>query len=299
MKRVEFRGDRVHSLVTLRPALHGALLAAVGDGSVLLGRRVEAVVESDVPGVTLADGSHLEATLLVGADGVASAVRRRLHPQESPPRPSGYHALRGVTLGAGAALGTADAAVYLADGVEIGFARASASSIYWYVSLIDRFASTEPAEVLERCMRGIDGRAAEIARGARPEDLRLDRLFYRAPLPHWGRGRVTLLGDAAHPVLPHTAQGAALALEDAVALGLALSGSSDLDAALRRYERLRSARTRPVVRIGPRIAANTTPRSRARRIVRDAIVRLIPARVLPAMLSLHARDPHRPLRSAT
>jgi hypothetical protein len=57
--------------------------------------------------------------------------------------------------------------------------------------------------------------------GITSEDMRIDALLRRDPLRTWGRGRTTLLGDAAHPVLPHTGQGAAQALEDAVALGRA------------------------------------------------------------------------------
>ena len=55
------------------------------------------------------------------------------------------------------------------------------------------------------------------------DDLRYDALVDRDPIPFWGRGTVTLLGDAAHPLLPHTGQGAAQAIVDAVALGKALA----------------------------------------------------------------------------
>jgi 2-polyprenyl-6-methoxyphenol hydroxylase-like FAD-dependent oxidoreductase len=137
--------------------------------------------------------------------------------------------------------------------------------------------------------------ARGIARAAAAGDMRLDRLFCRDPIADWGRGRVTLLGDAAHPVLPHTAQGAALALEDAVALALALRGGNVEDG-LRRYERVRAARTRPVVKAGPRFAAMTTTRSPWRRAARSALIRVIPAALLTMALSRHARDPHRALR---
>ena len=144
--------------------------------------------------------------------------------------------------------------MYLGDGVECGFARASPTAVYWYISLVDEFAGAgaPPADILDRCLRGMDQRFVSLARAARPEDVRPDALFVRDPIDEWGKGRVTLLGDAAHPVLPHTAQGAALALEDAVALGLALAGHSDPAAALRKYERVRSRRTRRVVQLGPR-----------------------------------------------
>jgi 2-polyprenyl-6-methoxyphenol hydroxylase-like FAD-dependent oxidoreductase len=97
-------------------------------------------------------------------------------------------------------------------------------------------------------------------------------------------------------VLPHTAQGAALALEDAVALGLALAPDGDPAVALRRYEAVRSRRTRRVVSAGPRIAALTTTRSPTRILARNTAIRLLPGSVLSATLNLHARDPHRPLR---
>ena len=64
------------------------------------------------------------------------------------------------------------------------------------------------------------------------------------PLPRWGRGALTLLGDAAHPMLPFLAQGAAAAIEDALVLGRHLKGASDAPAALRAYEAERRPRTR-------------------------------------------------------
>ena len=68
-------------------------------------------------------------------------------------------------------------------------------------------------------------------------------LFDRAPLPRWSVGRVTLLGDAAHPMLPFMAQGAAQALEDGVSLTTCLSKIGDVAAAFARYEKLRLPRT--------------------------------------------------------
>ena len=69
-------------------------------------------------------------------------------------------------------------------------------------------------------------------------------LFDAAPLSHWGRGPVTLLGDAAHPMLPYLAQGAAMAIEDAAELGQCLEhGGGDPAGAMRRYEQRRRGRT--------------------------------------------------------
>jgi hypothetical protein len=70
-------------------------------------------------------------------------------------------------------------------------------------------------------------------------------IYDRAPLPYWSTGRMTLLGDAAHPIVPHLGQGAAQAIEDAFTLAVLLEGTKRLDVPrqLKAYERLRLART--------------------------------------------------------
>jgi 2-polyprenyl-6-methoxyphenol hydroxylase-like FAD-dependent oxidoreductase len=300
LKRIEFAAGQLHSLVALRTVVHGNLLDAVGADVLVLNSPAAGYdITPDGVSLRLADGRRIDGRVLIGADGVGSVVRRRLHPGEPDPRPSGFHAIRGVTHGAVDRLGDVSAVVYFGDGIEAGLARADSSAVYWYLSLLDADVGTDaanPHAVLQRALQRLDRRFASIALAARPEDLRLDRLLQRDPLDTWGDGPVTLLGDAAHPVLPYTAQGAALALEDAVALGLVLKPGADPVSALRLYERVRSKRTRRVVRLGPRIGAMTTTRSRTRTWLRNLGIRLLPGALLSASLNLHARDPHRELR---
>jgi len=79
---------------------------------------------------------------------------------------------------------------------------------------------------------------------AAPQHWQKWALYDRAPLARWGKGAVTLLGDAAHPMLPYLAQGAAMAIEDAAVLAQRLADTrSDPATAMRRYERQRRART--------------------------------------------------------
>ena len=72
--------------------------------------------------------------------------------------------------------------------------------------------------------------------------------YDRRPSKRWGAGRITLVGDAAHPMTPNLGQGAAQALEDAVVLGRELTGGGDAEAALRRYERRRLRRANAIVK---------------------------------------------------
>jgi 2-polyprenyl-6-methoxyphenol hydroxylase-like FAD-dependent oxidoreductase len=304
LRRIDVRrfasADRMLA-VTLRPPLHDALLNAAGTDRVSAGAEVVGFTASDaVVSVRLADGRTAHGDLLIGADGVGSVVRRFLHPNEPPPRRSGYLAIRGVAHGAGDALGDLDAVSYLGGGLECATVRAGAGAIYWYVALLAEDLPADlrqPRAALEHLTSAFDPSFRAITEASRPDDIRLDELFDRDPGGAWGTGPVTLLGDAAHPMLPHTGQGAAQALEDSVALGLALSGGGSVDAALRRYEQVRGKRTAALVRRGRRIARVTTTHRRFVEAVRDGAIRLMPDWVLLASFALGGRaDPHRRLR---
>jgi 2-polyprenyl-6-methoxyphenol hydroxylase-like FAD-dependent oxidoreductase len=186
----------------------------------------------------------------------------------------------------------------MGNAIEAATVRASSNAVYWYMSLRSRdVVDPSPTAILKTWCPGFDPALRAILSSTRPDDMRFDRLFIRRPLDAWGAGRVTLLGDAAHLLLPHTGQGAAQALEDAVALGLALGGSGSVVQALRRYEAVRSRRTRGFVKIGPRIARTTTTSNVAIRIARWLAIRLMPERLLAlSARGLHG-DPHRELRA--
>ena len=110
--------------------------------------------------------------------------------------------VRGVAYHVDQHLGSLSTAAYFGRGIEAAMARAGRSAVYWYVSLPAedvRRETHDPRAVVERATAALDDRFRAVARATEHEDLRF---------------------DAAHPMLPYTGQGAAQALEDAMALGL-------------------------------------------------------------------------------
>ena len=291
-------------VVALRSALHGALLAAVGESAITCGSSAVSFVTSDgAAEVKFANGSSDVADLLIGADGVGSIVRSQLHPGEAAPEPSGFLAVRGVARGVSAALNGVSAVGYFGDGIEAATALAGDDAVYWYLSLLSGdvpFNRREPREVANAQTTSADAALRSIIAGTADGDIRFDELFVRAALARWGTGPVTLVGDAAHPVLPHTGQGAAQALEDAVALGVALGSAraGPIEPALRAYESVRAARTKKFIALGPRIARVTTTHSRSTKWLRSTAVRWLPTRVLANATVGDTTDPHRELRTS-
>ena len=279
-------------------ALHGALLDAVGSDALVLGS--EAV---DVPS-SRRRLARTEGRPNRGGGRPGRRRRRRFrHPEASPPErtaaePSGFCALRGVAYGVGDHWAISrPSATRRRD--RSGDRRASQNAVYWYLSLLARdvpAGARNPAAILDAHTAAFDHRFRAITAATRPEDMRFDELFERDALRDGARAAVTLLGDAAHPMLPHTGQGAAQALEDAVALGLALAPHGDVEPALRRYERVRSRRTRRLVSLGPRIARITTTRNPVGEAAPHAAIRWLPEAVLVRSPSGRGRDPHGPLR---
>ncbi len=177
-----------------------------------------------------------------------------MHPNEAPPRPSGLRALRGVVSGTNHHLGSLAGLLYIGRGLESAVVKAGADVVYFYVSLRDDLVASvprDPGSMLRRAFELLDAGFSAVAGPARANDMRVDDLFDRDPLPYWGTHQVTLLGDAAHPLLPHTGQGAAQALEDAVALGRVLAHERHIPDALRHYERVRAKRTTDFAVPGP------------------------------------------------
>lgn len=267
-------------ILTLRPALHGALLEAVGPEAIALESNVTGFSTTDSK-VTLkmADGNVAEGDVLIGADGIGSIIRRALHPAEPPARSSGIVAVRGAVHGVLHHLGNLHAVYYLGRGIESMIIRASDTGIYWFLSMARALVPTRMEDaraILELMSPRFDSTFRAVT--AATDDLRYDELVDRDPIPFWSRGIVTLLGDAAHPLLPHTGQGAAQAIVDAVTLGNVLRGGNDVAAALKAYEQERLAKTATLLQQGRRTARIMGMTNPVACYLREAVVRVIPVK---------------------
>ena len=276
----------------LRGELQRILRAGAPDAELRTGRRATDVQPDDArPRVTVAGGGSCDADLVVVADGLRSALRGALH-RRSEPRPAGADAWRGVA--------DHDAGPVAEErwgaGVRFGFVPVGGGRTYWFATL-SHPCPPEPDDPVEAKAVLIDRFAGwhppveALLAATRAEAIRRDALHDRPPLPApWGRGAVTLLGDAAHPMTPNLGQGAGQALEDAAALHRHLTGVEDVPAALRVYEAERAARVAPIVRASRRFGAVAQMRDPRLVVMRNTLLGLVPVGLQRRMLTRLVRD---------
>ena len=237
------RDEGAPMLVVERPALH----AVLAEG--LTVRRGVAVSAMDDRGVTLADSERVAADAVIGADGIGSVVRDYVCPGARP-LDTGYTVIRGI---ADDDIGRGEAFEAWGRGELVGGAALPAGRSYWfYEAPSARIDGRNPLEAVGATRWPAPTPAQLSATG--PENLLVNRILRLNPLPVWTRGRVALLGDAAHAMEPNLGQGAAQAIEDAEALFVALTGGGALSDALDAYAAARRPRARMFQRESSRFA---------------------------------------------
>lgn len=238
--------------VVRRAQLHGALAEELDPARLTLGARCLRL-EQDADGVTLrfAGGLEARARMAIGADGLRSAVRAALFgPRE--PRYSGETCYRALTRFAVRDLGALREVQ--GPGLRCAVHPIDAESVYWWATRrVPAGQEESPAErkaVLQRSFAGWMFGFPDALAATAPDAILKNDLHDRPVVRSWTRGRVALLGDAAHPTTPNLGLGGCMAIEDGLVLARALAeNDGDHAHAFRQYERERMTRATAAVRM--------------------------------------------------
>jgi|HubBroStandDraft_1064217.scaffolds.fasta_scaffold30971_3 6-hydroxynicotinate 3-monooxygenase len=257
-------GDAAETLygapyVTVRRGdLHAALMSSLAPGSVFFGKRLVGLQHLErVTRMIFEDGSSAEADAVVGADGLRSKTREILYGFERP-RFSGQVAFRtAFPRSRLRGLAVEDLTKWWApDKFVLAYFLDTAQEVFYFAAMTPQAewpheassVNADLAEMLE-IFAGFEPQVQRILRTA--PDATKWALFERPATFVWGNGRVVLMGDACHPMRPHMAQGAAMALEDAAVLTRCLQHeeSRDFEQAFQIYAAHRAERLARVHKI--------------------------------------------------
>lgn len=244
-------GRRVlHAILSEAAAAHGVRLR--------LGVTVEKLSQSpDGVSIELSDGSQADYDLVIASDGVHSAMRSRLFPEHGGARFTGQSVWRFRTE---RLPDVSTGNLFYGKKSKAGFVPMSRESMYLLLVTTDAPQMVKPGDnppaMLRERLAEYGGPVAEVAaRLEKASDIADDDIVFRAMEaimlpPPWYRGRVVLIGDAVHAVTPHLAQGASMAIEDALVLAEELAAANEAGAALAAYTRRRHARCQAVYDVG-------------------------------------------------
>jgi 2-polyprenyl-6-methoxyphenol hydroxylase-like FAD-dependent oxidoreductase len=232
-----------------RADLVAALASHLPQGVAHYGHECVAVEESERrPRVRFANGHTDEADVVIGADGIRSVVRTAiLGPQE--PRYSGYTCWRGVCARP-ANLEPGYIGEWWGRGKRLGITTIPGDRVYWFaVENMPQNAliSNDREHLLATFAGWVEPGPTLFATTADDQILRND-IIDREPTPVWSKGRVCVIGDAAHPTTPNLGQGGCMAIEDAVVLARHLAKATDPAGALQAFTAERYTRTSAIVR---------------------------------------------------
>lgn len=239
----DLREDLGESILIHRAKLHEALLNGNDEACITLGTTADGMEEHDLGVDVTFDSGEVETfDVVVGADGLRSQVRSLVF-GEFPLRYSGYTCWRFVVEGDFEDVGAWE---LWGRGQRFGIVPLGGREVYCFSCL------NAPRNSEEMRTLSVSGFKELFGSFQGPVPQILDRLEAHSTLiwndleevvvPSWVKGRVALLGDAAHGMTPNMGQGAAMAIEDAFVLSRELRESSSVEEALRRYEGLRRGR---------------------------------------------------------
>ena len=270
-------------MVVHRAELHTALLATLDHERIRLKAEVTAFTQ-DANGVAvnLAGGEIVEGDFLIGADGLRSAVRKALI-GDGPPKYQGFTAWRGEIPAGRLPFEAGTGCNWWGRGGEFLAFPLTDGRIYW-AGTANAPESTSPdpgrhkQDALDR-FRGWDPRVMEILSATDEDSIIRTDIYDRDPLRTWSRGRVTLVGDAAHPMTPSQGQGACQALEDAVALATSLAGTWETQQAFVAYEHRRLRVANRVVRRSRQASRSVQAVNPIACALRNTLVAVMPSRM--------------------
>jgi len=273
----------VPAICMRRSDLLSVLLSPLPRESIRLGHTLTKLdQDSDEVSLTFECGTIAKHDAVIGADGIRSRVRSQLF-GSSEPVYRGYTVWRGVASYDGAAIPAGSNSETWGVGKRFGILNSGPGKFTWYAAAntpenhVDAAAGRK--RELQGDFSGWHDPIIDLIEATDDDRITKNGAYDVVPLRRWGKGRVSLLGDAAHACTPNLGQGGGMALEDAAVLAKSFSEENSVESALRRYESLRRQRTRHIQQRSRLMGEIGQWESRVFVTGRRVVTGLLPARI--------------------
>ncbi len=264
-----------------RADLQRILYRALGKKRVHPGHRlIEIAQNSRTVTAAFVNGHRTTGDVLIGADGIHSLTRTWLYGARLP-RYSGYTCWRGIVDFSDPLAPAEVATESWGPGARFGIVPIGGERFYWFATQNappeGQGNAAQHKTDVQRIFRGWHPPIEALIEATPAEAILRNDIYDRPPLRRWRSGRITLLGDAAHPMTPNLGQGACQAMEDALILAGSLKNAPDIETALLNYEQQRISRTSWMVKTSRRLGKIAQWENGLLRTIRDHLMRQLPA----------------------
>lgn len=264
-----------------RGALQAALLSELKAAQVHTHKRLYNIEHRPKAVVAVfEDGTKAEGDILIGADGIKSAVRKTIF-GDLPLRYSGQTCWRGManfTLPAGNQDNTYEM-WGPQKGLRFGIVTTAPNQVYFFATFFTEAGNRDigrEKDTLLNIYAPFGGLVRQIIEATPEESLIRSDIHDLQPIPQWWKDRVVLLGDAAHATTPNLGQGGCQAVEDAYVLAQTLAQEPDYQKAFANYQKIRFEKANYVVNLSWRFGGMTNLESPVSRWLRNNLMRLLP-----------------------
>ncbi len=261
-----------------RSALQNVLFDQLADNTVVFGTEVRTLSQDKESAYAeLANGSRVNAKVIVGADGINSRIRRQIS-LGGEKRYSGSSSYRAIARGARLLPPDYDHEAYeiWGEGCRVGFSKINSDDYYWYMTFDSRademFSVAQMGAQAKQLFELFFPKWIGLLECTRPEEILKTDISDLKPLKKWASGRIGLIGDAAHASTPNLGQGGAMAVEDALQLAESFDETGLNEAAFQRFEQRRRKKVNWTVSTSRMIGSVCHIKNPIARTVRNALL---------------------------
>ncbi|GAA0339564.1 FAD-dependent monooxygenase [Bacillus carboniphilus] len=276
-----------HSYLIHRANLQAALMDRLEESSkVQLGKKLLRVTQTEDKVIAFfCDDTYEVSDILIGADGIHSIVRDQLF-GESKLRYASFTAFRGICNFTNPHYQIEDGGGFEAwgKGTRFGYSHLGEGKAYWFAAInspVGRKIESElRKEVVRKHFEGWYEPVQLVIEATQESSILHHDIYDLPPLKRWSKGRVTLLGDAAHPMLPNLGQGGAQAMEDAIVLAKRLKENESIQRAFQEYEQSRVPRIKSIVKQSRKMGRMVQLENPMMIMARNAVLKSIPNKMI-------------------
>ena len=235
----------VHNIAIHRGALQKILANEIGYDNINLSKRLSKIEKADLFKLTFEDNTTIESKLVIGADGIKSAVRNQLF-GEGILRNANQKCWRGICKIDLPQKYLNELNEAWGKGKRFGFVNIGDKKVYWYALTNSKNVKTEQVNLTEM-FKEFHNDILNIISATKKEQIIVSDIIDLKPIDKWQNENVCLIGDAAHATTPNLGQGACQAIEDAYVLGKLLDSGITIENTFKEYENARRKKAHMIV----------------------------------------------------